>query len=542
MLTKWQATNPATTVPEAVRFLSGRNLKELKTPLRLSPRKIEKLPEAANLIFRCVEEKRHISIIGDYDADGVTASAILFLLLQSLGVTPDIRLPKRMTEGYGLSEKIVDEVLTKNKDGLLLTVDNGIVANKAIQKAKDAGLTVIVMDHHLPGKELPPADVLVDQWAAAGEEMPSNYYCGAGLALKLAQYMIPENPELLRKLTALAAIGTIGDVMSLTGDNRAIVKEGLLAISRGDTTSGLQSLLSAMGKSRYDSTTIAFYIVPAINASGRLLDDGARMPCAVLAADRPVPKSADKLREINESRKRLVEEQLDRILNEYPDALKRIPIVIFADFVYEGIAGILAGKLTETYHVPSIVFAKKNDTVWKGSARSIPNIHLKHHLDTISDTMLGYGGHAGAAGLSVEDAKRDAFIAAAQKAFFDVKPAPADVGFYDVELKEADVPTQYKEQLALEPYGEGCPKPVVCVRGCQLKEKRPGEKAFYMGATKQHVKLSCADFVILGFFLAEEYKEMGEPAVVDVFGHLDENTSQFGTELQLVADAILPAK
>lgn len=542
MLTKWQATNPATTVPEAVRFLSGRNLEELKTPLRLSPRKIEKLPEAANLLFRCVEEKRHISIIGDYDADGVTASAILFLLLQSLGVTPDIRLPKRMTEGYGLSEKIVDEVLTKNKDGLLLTVDNGIVANKAIQKAKDAGLTVIVMDHHLPGKELPPADVLVDQWAAAGEGMPSNYYCGAGLALKLAQYMIPENPELLRKLTALAAIGTIGDVMSLTGDNRAIVKEGLLAISRGDTTSGLQSLLSAMGKSRYDSTTIAFYIVPAINASGRLLDDGARMPCAILAADRPVPKSADKLREINESRKRLVEEQLDKILNEYPDALKRIPIVIFADFVHEGIAGILAGKLTETYHVPSIVFAKKNDTVWKGSARSIPDIHLKHHLDTISDTMLGYGGHAGAAGLSVEDTKRDAFVAAAQKAFSDVKPAPADVGFYDVELKEADVPTQYKEQLSLEPYGEGCPKPVVCVRGCQLKEKRPGEKAFYMGATKQHVKLSCADFAILGFFLAEEYKAMGEPDVVDVFGYLDENTSQYGTELQIVADAILPAK
>ena len=194
---KWIARSDATTISEAVCRSSGCSIDSLKHPATTEPWDIEGLEDAALLIDSCLKSGMHISIIGDYDTDGVTATAILYLMFTALGAKPDIRLPHRMSEGYGLSVSIVDEIIQKNPNGLLLTVDNGISAFDAIAHAKSAGMTVIVLDHHLPGQSLPNADVIVDQWIHP--DSVSSFYCGAGLAFKLAQYLLVGKDEILEK-------------------------------------------------------------------------------------------------------------------------------------------------------------------------------------------------------------------------------------------------------------------------------------------------------------------------------------------------------
>ena len=435
----WLPRTNATSISEAVSILSGCNIEELKNPEPAEPWEIKNLEDAAALINTCIKAGKHISVIGDYDTDGCTSSAILYLLLKELGSTPDIRLPHRMSEGYGLSPAIVEEVREKNPDGLLITVDNGIAAQEAVQQAKDAGMTVIILDHHLPGETLPAADVLVDQWTdtESSDHGPGYcYYCGAGLAYKLAQYMIPENTTLLEKMSALAAIGTVGDVMNLTKDNRVIVKEGLAAMDAGNVTKGLQCILDASGKARFDAITLAFYVVPMINAAGRLLDDGAKLPCAILAAENNVYRHAEKLKFLNDQRKELVKTQYQAVVTQLgltPEANVSAPLIAFSDVVHEGIAGSLAGKLTEEYHVPAFVFARTK-THWKGSGRSIEGVNLKRRLDEMTGCMLGYGGHSGAAGVSVAFGDEDKFKAEAEKTFKDVEPEDVSKKYYDIVL------------------------------------------------------------------------------------------------------------
>lgn len=542
----WLPRTNATSISEAVSILSGCNIEELKNPEPAKPWEIKNLEAAAALIEECIKAGKHISVIGDYDTDGCTSSAILYLLLKELGSTPDIRLPHRMSEGYGLSPVIVEEVRQKNPDGLLITVDNGIAAQEAVQQAKDAGMTVIILDHHLPGETLPAADVLVDQWTDTESTDHSSgycYYCGAGLAYKLAQYMIPENTVLLEKMSALAAIGTVGDVMSLTKDNRVIVKDGLAAMDAGNVTKGLQCILDASGKARFDAITLAFYVVPMINAAGRLLDDGAKLPCAILAAENNVYRHAEKLKFLNDQRKELVKVQYQAVVTQLgliPGAKVSVPLIAFSDVAHEGIAGILAGKLTEEYHVPAFVFARTK-THWKGSGRSIEGVNLKRRLDEMAGRMLGYGGHSGAAGVSVAFGDEDEFKAEAEKAFKDVEPEDVSKKYYDVVLSEDQVVSAFEEQQQLEPFGEGCPKPVVRIKHCHVIPGRNGRNAFYMGKNQEHVKLKCSTYAILGFFIAEEYQKLGEPDYVDVIGQLELNISQYGKELQINAQAILPS-
>lgn len=542
----WLPRTNATSISEAVSILSGCNIEELKNPEPAEPWEIKNLEDAAALINTCIKAGKHISVIGDYDTDGCTSSAILYLLLKELGSTPDIRLPHRMSEGYGLSPAIVEEVREKNPDGLLITVDNGIAAKEAVQQAKDVGMTVIILDHHLPGETLPAADVLVDQWTdtESSDHGPGYcYYCGAGLAYKLAQYMIPENTTLLEKMSALAAIGTVGDVMNLTKDNRVIVKDGLAAMDAGNVTKDLQCILDASGKARFDAITLAFYVVPMINAAGRLLDDGAKLPCAILAAENNVYRHAERLKFLNDQRKELVKTQYQAVVTQLgltPDAKVSVPLIAFSDVVHEGIAGILAGKLTEEYHVPAFVFARTK-THWKGSGRSIEGVNLKRRLDDMSDCMLGYGGHSGAAGVSVAFGDEDKFKAEAQNAFKDVEPEDVSKKYYDVVLTEDQVVSAFEEQQQLEPFGEGCPKPVVRINHCHVIPGRNGRNAFYMGKNQEHVKLKCSSFAILGFFIAEEYQKLGEPDYVDVIGQLELNISQYGKELQINAQTILPS-
>lgn len=231
---EWKQNGSYTSIEETVIAKSGLTKDELLNPKNNPADNIVNLPQAKNMIQSAITKKLPITVVGDYDADGITASVILSLLFQALGAEVKVRLPKRFSEGYGLSQKIIDEC----KPGLLLTVDNGIAAVDVIAEAKKKGFQTIVLDHHIPGELLPDADIIVDPHIAPDKNGYADY-CGAGLAYKLAQLMLSDK-NILNKMSTLAAIGTVADSVPLTGDNRVIVKQGLRNLQRKIVPEGIK--------------------------------------------------------------------------------------------------------------------------------------------------------------------------------------------------------------------------------------------------------------------------------------------------------------
>lgn len=464
------------------------------------------LKDAADYILE--HKKDAFTIVGDYDVDGLCATAIMYWGLKRFGIEAKTRIPRRFSEGYGLSEKIIDEI----NEGVVITVDNGIAAISAIQKAKAKGLTVIVTDHHFPPMDeekrlLPPADLLIDP--NAEDETVYKNYCGAAIAYRLVQELLPD--EDLSDLLILASIATVADVMTLQGANRPLVINGLKAINDGKGVPGLRALLDEIQLTDHiTEDDYGFKLGPIFNASGRLYDTGGNLVLDVLKADRSteLKQKVNQLILNNEERKQCVRDLL-------PVAEKLAkgerPIVIYHPKFGEGIIGILAGHLSEKYQCPVVVFTKTEKGVLKGSGRSIPEIHLKQVLDQISDTMLGYGGHAGAAGLMVKNGELKKFKEAFCKGCGEI-PEMKEEKVYDLELVPQDF-QRYITQLDLfAPYGEGNPKPVF-----HIWYSGPGEYS-RMG-DGNHFRIRGKNLTLMGFGLTKRYEEKGMPNSMDCIGY-----------------------
>ena len=317
------------TMEEVIERNTGMSLKAFLTPqpnpyIHNMDRAVEFFKKKVN---DAAEEKEilQIKIVGDYDADGMNASAILYdaiisyLKANSLAEYAEVsvRLPRRYSEGYGLSKKIIDE----SESGLIITVDNGIAAIDAIKKAKDKGIDVIILDHHLSGEELPCADIIVDPHCEGMSTF--KHYCGAGLAYRFAEMLIT-NKDLLDKLLVLAGIATVADVVPLIGANRYLVRQSLKLINRGIATSGVLALVRKMRLEKITAEDYGYKIGPVCNASGRLLDDGAmdifhllsqELDVFALDYDEQLLKLhalADTVIERNVDRRRITEEALER--------------------------------------------------------------------------------------------------------------------------------------------------------------------------------------------------------------------------------------
>lgn len=429
-------------------------------------------------------------IVGDYDSDGVNATSILFRGLKMLGIHADTRIPRRFTEGYGLSEKIIDEI---EAPGLVITVDNGITALSAIAKAKEKGLFVIITDHHLPirsddGREvLPDADIIVDPHL----ESNSNFqdYCGAAIAYRLVRELVPDKD--LVNLLILASIATVSDVVPMKGYNHTLVKKGLEALNKGYGVPGLKEIMKKQKITHFDESDFGFRIGPILNATGRLSDKGSELALEVLIAGHNDPGLITEVRRlvrVNDRRKEYAKDQTE-IAKEM---VTERPIVIYDPFFSEGIVGIIAGRLAEEFHCPAIVLTDGPNGTLKGSARSIPEIHLKNTLDKISDEMLGYGGHAGAAGLSISADKFEDFKNAFINAVGNVPDIP-DTIYYDLEADKEDVCQIIETLNRYALYGEGNSRPtfhvmfdlkdmIFTVMGdgshFQFKEKKPSKIPF----------------------------------------------------------------
>jgi len=399
---------PGPTVESARAFLQP-SLTHLHDPWQLAD-----MPRAVDRLVTAVRNRERTVVYGDYDTDGVTACALLLRAFQALGLEAQSYLPHRVEEGYGLSEAFVRKALREGVQ-VVVTVDCGVSDLPQVRALQEGGVDVIVTDHHEPGSDLPPAYAVVDP------KRPESVYpfrdlAGVGVAFKLAWALFERvcgkrkiRPELRRTLLGVlphVAIGTITDVAPLVGENRVYVAQGLRAL-RATKDPGLRALLEVASLAGKPVTTrdVSFRMGPRINAAGRMQDANLALDLLMAADPATARRSAAALDRENTNRQRLCqaiyEEALDRVRSE-TDLDATIPVVVVGDQWHEGVIGIVASRLVEEFGRPSVVIALSEDRVWaKGSARSIPGLHLYQAMSRSRQRFESFGGHEMAAGFSL---------------------------------------------------------------------------------------------------------------------------------------------
>lgn len=493
------------------------------------PALIRNIGPATDLIWEHIYAGNRICIFGDYDADGVTGAAILFFALKKLGGKPVVRLPDRINEGYGISAQAVEEQIEHGTE-LFIMVDNGIRAIDEVKLIREKGKKSVILDHHQPGDVLPEPDALIDLWIP-GETYPFKELTGSGLAWKVACYLLTQVSEYDygMSLVDLAAIGTIGDVAPLVGENRSIVKRALAAMRNPwYSRYGVRHLF---GKPMEHITAedIAFQIAPCINSSGRLYEDGAQLPLLLLLEDdeRCADQLAGRLLNANEERKRIQRECCERIAEEAEEraAAGDAVLVLYAHQTPSGVVGLIAGNLKEKYDRPCIVFSQKADrtgkTVWCGSGRSVPGYSMIDALNECSDLFLQYGGHEMAAGMTIPN-DPEALSALRKRLNENAKSFDRPVGqkiqYWDIEIDESELDDAlYEEMDELEPFGAGVERPVFkMTMHTKSKNNRSHD---LMGADKSHLRLYCDSYSAIGFSLATKYLEADLPGTVVGYGY-----------------------
>lgn len=544
----WQKRGNATTILEAILARAEGSEEELLAPCPVPPEAIDGIPAAADLIVRCaLQGDMPVVIVGDYDADGVTATAILVKLLHHFGVSPRAIIPRRFTNGYGITHSLVEGI----SHSLLITVDNGIAAVEPIQAAKAAGNVVLILDHHLPQAEIPPADVIVDPHLHP-ERNGYEHYCGAGLAYKLAEYLCreassQEKKDLFFDLLVLACLGTLADVMPLTGDNRRLVMSGLTVINRDSwyrqLSPGLKSVLD-LSPRPYTEDTIKFQTAPILNATGRLFDAGSASVLKALITTEPTAAAgyAAKMKAINQRRKDLVAQWLAAV-EEAAAGQEEAPILLVrCQGIPEGIVGIVAGKLSEAHQRPAFVFSDIASApgLLRGSGRTYGDFDLSPLIPVVTPFAESAGGHAGAAGITVSEGQYSPMgQAITQWAQDNRPPAADDTLYYDLDVTEADLPAVLSVLKAHAPYGPGAEKPVLALRGLRL-QTRGGQCYRLMGKGHEHLKLFGQVSDAVGFDLTAAYLDLGCPGTVDLLGVVEENQFLGKTSLQFQFHAIRP--
>ncbi len=399
---------------------------------RLIPyQQLKGMPEAVELLVQGLQQGQRMLIVGDFDADGATASTVGVLGLRMLGAAHvDYLVPNRFEYGYGLTPEIVAVALERQPQ-LLITVDNGISSVEGVAAAKAAGLTVLVTDHHLPGAELPAADAIVNP-NQPGCEFPSKALAGVGVMfyvllalrarLREMGWFTAQRPEPnLGELLDLVSLGSVADVVPLDANNRILVHQGLARIRAGRARPGLRAILEVAGRDhrRITSTDLGFILGPRLNAAGRLDDMALGIECLLCEDEALARDMAVQLDQLNQDRKAIEQGMQREALAQLKDLpLEDMPfgLCLFEADWHQGVIGILASRMKERYHRPTIAFADAGDGVLKGSARSLPGFHIRDALDAVAakhpQLISKFGGHAMAAGLSLPEANFAAFAAA----------------------------------------------------------------------------------------------------------------------------------
>lgn len=402
-----------------------------KSLARLIPyQQLKGIDAAVDLLVVALEQRQRILIVGDFDADGATASTVGMLGLRLLGAAHvDYLVPNRFEYGYGLTPEIVEVALTRSPQ-LLITVDNGISSVEGVAAAKKAGLSVLVTDHHLPGNELPAADAIVNP-NQPGCEFPSKALAGVGvifyvlIALRarlnsLGWYQTVKAPN-IAELLDLVALGSVADVVPLDANNRILVHQGLERIRAGRARPGLKAILEVAKRdhSKITSTDLGFILGPRLNAAGRLDDMSLGIECLLTDDPNAARDMAAQLDEMNQDRKSIEQGMQREALAQLKElTLDSMPfgLCLFDPEWHQGVIGILASRLKERYFRPTFAFADAGDGMLKGSGRSVPGFHIRDALSVVAaqhpELISKYGGHAMAAGLTLPEANFPVFAQA----------------------------------------------------------------------------------------------------------------------------------
>jgi single-stranded-DNA-specific exonuclease len=390
----------------------------------LSPAGFLGLPEAAALLSSALLHREKILFVGDFDADGATSIAVGLSLLQAMGAADvEFLVPNRFDYGYGLSPEIV-ELARQRNPAVLVTVDNGISSIAGVARASELGIRTLVTDHHLPGDELPRADVIVNP-NQPGCGFPSKNLAGVGVIFYVMSALRRHLQEQgwferqglsapsLAQVLDLVALGTVADVVPLDRNNRILVQQGLMRIRAGETRPGIRALLEIAGRSlqRLVASDLAFAVAPRLNAAGRLDDMTIGINCLLAEDMSAARQTAAQLDSLNQERRQIeqtMQQQAEGLLTDLAlteDVQARKSVCLYQPGWHQGVVGIVASRVKDKLHRPVIAFAEADDGVLKGSARSIPGLHIRDALERVSTEHPGliekFGGHAMAAGLSL---------------------------------------------------------------------------------------------------------------------------------------------
>ncbi|UCH52916.1 MAG: single-stranded-DNA-specific exonuclease RecJ [Pseudomonadota bacterium] len=510
--------------PVLARIYRARNVvdgSELDSSLDrlLSPQGLEGMDAALALLVESLQTRKRILIVADFDADGATSCALMMRALRSMGFG-DVHylVPNRFTYGYGLTPEIV-ALAAQQRPDLLITVDNGISSIDGVRAARAAGMAVLITDHHLPGSALPPANAIVNP-NQPNDTFASKTLAGVGVAFYVMlglrarlreldwfrEQSLPE-PK-LANLLDLVALGTVADVVPLDHNNRILVAQGLARINAGHCCAGIRALLEVAGRdcARATATDLGFIAGPRLNAAGRLSDMSVGIECLLQDGDARAKELARALDALNRERREVEADMQTQALAavgqlRLADAEMPRGLCLFDESWHQGVIGLVAARIKERVHRPVIAFAPASDTELKGSARSIPGLHVRDVLDAVAarhpQLLQRFGGHAMAAGLTLRRVHLEEFRVA-----FDAEVArhvsDDDLQgkvWTDGELTAQEFSLDLAEQLRSGgPWGQGFPEPVFDGRFDIVSQRVVGARHLKLGLRHADVSLDAIAF------------------------------------------------
>jgi len=526
-----------------------------------SPMQLRGIDRAVELLADAVVQKQRVMVLGDFDADGATSTAVAMLGLSMLGVQSiDFRVPSRFSDGYGLTPGIIYRLQEEGDlPDLLVTVDNGISAMEGVRVARELGIKVLVTDHHLAGEELPNADAIVNPNQPGCPFLSKNaagvgvmFYVLTALRKHLRdQNQLPDPEPNLGNLLDLVALGTVADVVPLDHNNRIFVEQGIRRIRKGEARPGILALLEVAGRdyTEISSTDLGFVVGPRLNAAGRLDDMSIGIACLLADSRDEAQRLARELDSFNRERRTIEREmktQAQDLLASMSLDIEGLPwgLALFDEDWHQGVIGILAARIREQTHRPTIAFAPDDDGEHlKGSARSIPGLHIRDALAVVDakhpGLMKKYGGHAMAAGMSIAKEDLEAFSNAFDQAVRDtLKPEDLEAAITTdgpLAPEELNLDTAYLLKRA-GPWGQHFPEPIFDGNFRVVSQRIVGEN---------HLKLVLQPFegggIIDGIAFntgpkVPDYTRSGARVVYKP----DANTFRGRTNLQLLVDYLEP--
>ncbi len=508
-------------------------------PLSLDPFSIKDMDAAAERINRAIDEFELICVFGDYDADGVTATALLYSYLEARGANVIRYIPDRLTEGYGLNNGAID-ILAERGVRLIVTVDNGVSAVEEAAHAKELGISLVITDHHKVGDVLPDACAVVDPHRP---DCPSTFkeMAGVGVAFKLVCALEgAEENMLLSEYGDLVALGTIGDVVTLTGENRVMVRKGL-KIMNEEPRAGISALAEAAGCSKkpFTASTAAFTFCPRINAAGRMSTANKALDLLLCDDDDSAQLLAEEINQLNLLRQKTETEIFSQAISQIeskPEIKGGKIIVVDAEGWHQGVIGIVAARITERYGRPAVVISKDGESA-KGSCRSIEGFSIYDAIESVSDCLDHFGGHTLAAGIGLSADRIDEFRIRINEYAAD-KEVPFAIQRIDCRIQPASIGFDMLSAISvLEPFGAGNPQPCFGLFGVKLDDIASVSDGRHV---RMMVSKNGARTGVVYFGMQDKCFPFEKGDTVDLAVNLDKNTYNGEARISVVVKGIRP--